>query len=150
MDLLERAKQKLEESKKVPDKEIFPDSQDEKILPEEITPGELQPELSKKVPKSNSGSKKPDMVFDASAEIDKKLDEKINERLLKLLKVGVIHELTIENLIDYIKTHKKKTKLYKLVDFFKPAEPADIERMFKYLYYTKVIGRTQDNWYYLK
>lgn len=160
------------------------DSQEKKTISNEIIPraalkkvtlGEddqkvAHAQLSKKVPKSNSSSKKiletsetlngeivvasqteliNQKIINFDLRIEKKFNE-FNERQLKLIRSGLEHELTIDNLIDYIKTHNKKTKLYKLVDFFKPAEPADIERMFKYLYQTKIIGRTQDNWYYLK
>lgn len=144
MDLLKRAKQKLGESKKVPEEKITPDNQEKKI-----TPGKkvVDPQLSKsKIAVKQTDSK----TISESELIDQKINEKINERLLKLLRIGVKHELTFENLENYIKTHEKKTKLYKLADYFAESKLYEIEKMLKYLYSTGVIGRDSNNWYYWK
>lgn len=88
-------------------------------------------------------------ISDIDLRIEKKFNE-FNERLLKLVNLGLKHELNIENLIKYIKSHKKKTKLYKLADYFSENNLVDIEKMLKYLYNTGVIKRYKNNWYGLK
>ncbi len=156
---------KLEDLKKVPDKEIFADSQDEKILPEDITPGDNDQKvsalkLSKKVPKIDSGSKNRIEDFGpTTGEIDRKIIEfdlriekkfnEFNERQLKLIKTGLKHELSLDNVRRYIKTHHKKTKMYKLADYFSDADLSEIEEMLMFLHSTGEIRRDKNNFWYL-
>ncbi|GAH91487.1 unnamed protein product, partial [marine sediment metagenome] len=39
--------------------------------------------------------------------IDNKINEIVNDRILKLVKLGLKHELTIENMIQYFKETKR-------------------------------------------
>lgn len=188
--LLEKALKMKKDSKKIPD------CQDDFFLPEEITPGDIDQikrrqatfenqkvhpgELSKKVPKSNCVSKKPDVGFDAknqvvgdgptireidqkSNEFNLKLEQKLleidlriekrfnefNERQLKLLRIGLKHEFTIENMMIYFK-EIKKTKLYELRRYFSDSSSFEIDKMLKYFYSTGVVIKDKDNWYSLK
>ena len=179
--LLDKALKMKEESKKTPD------SQDDKILPEEIfaersvkigktippeeiTPGDEDqkcaqahisksdhlvdqdvsaPKPSEKVPFSNDVSEKTEDAFgSSSALIDKSINEVVNERILKLLRIGITHEFTLENLKRYIITHNGKTKLYKLADYFADKDLSEIERGLKYFYSIGDVRRDSNNWYY--
>ena len=144
--LVDFSKYKIkEESKKIPD------SQEKK----KIIPGEIDQKVACARPEKNETKK---MRINAHFEnksmdpylIDQKITELINERLLKLAKIGLKHELTMENLLKYIKTHKGKTKLYKLADYFSEDNLSDIENMLKYLHFTGVIKKDKNNWYSLK
>ena len=61
MSLLEKALKKIEESKKTPDKEKIPDSQDEKIVPGEkkvsVSKPDLKPKKTKICPTCNKRNK---------------------------------------------------------------------------------------------
>ena len=147
--------------KNVPDKEISPDSQDEKITPEENDQKSAASQTEKKVLKSNfiveklPGEKKtkteknvdPHQI-DAQI-IDQKINELINERLLKLVKLGLKHELTFENMMQYFR-EVDKAKLYELKRFFSDSPGYKIEKMLKFLYTSGELKKDKDNWYSLK
>lgn len=125
-----------------------PEIQEEKILHKEKSSVD---EISKIISKSISVSKKPEMGFnlnDLDLRIEKKFND-FNERMLKLMNIGLKHELTIENMIQYFK-EIKKTKLYELRRYFSDSNSVEIERILKFLYTTGVISRDKDNWYSLR
>ncbi|MFW9972980.1 MAG: hypothetical protein ACFFDF_22535 [Candidatus Odinarchaeota archaeon] len=171
MDLLERAKQKLnesvegskasnEDSKKIPDsqeKKVTPGSEkDQKVAHPQ--PKKRSSQEENKSSKNNPGGHltnndnlsltEKTSTDIMSGIIDQKINELVNKRLLKLVKSGLKHELTIENLVKYIKTHNG-TKQYKLADYFE-ADIHEIERMIKYLHSSGVIKKDANNWYHLK
>lgn len=80
---------------------------------------------------------------------DQKINDVINERLLKLVKIGLKHELTIENMIRYFK-ETGKLKLYNLTRYFSDAKPKEIDKILSYLYKTGILSRDKNNWYSLK
>jgi len=155
MDLLERARQKLEESKKVFEEKNIAGEKDQKVAharPDRKTILDIK--NSKKNSKMGINAQfDPQLVDQKINEIDLKIEKKFNEfneRLLKLLNIGIKHELTIENLMMYLKTHERKTKLYKLADYFSEAKLLKIKKMLKYLHSTGVIKKDRNNWYSLK
>ncbi len=118
---------------------------------------------TEKVPKSINGSKNHVEGFGhttrTTGEIDKKIIEfdlriekkfnEFNERQLKLIKTGLKHELSLDNVRRYIKTHHKKTKMYKLADYFSDADLSEIEEMLMFLHSTGEIRRDKNNFWYL-
>lgn len=155
MDLLERARQKLEESKKVFEEKNIAGEKDQKVA--HARPDRkaiLDIKNSKRNSKMGINAQfDPQLVDQKINEIDLKIEKKFNEfneRLLKLLNIGIKHELTIENLMMYLKTHERKTKLYKLADYFSEAKLFEIKKMLKYLHSTGVIKKDRNNWYSLK
>jgi len=83
-------------------------------------------------------------ISDIDLRIEKKFNE-FNERLLKLVKSGLKHELTRDNLLKYIKTHKG-TKTYKLADFF-DANINKIEKIVKDFHSKGIIRKDKNNFY---
>lgn len=81
--------------------------------------------------------------------IDNKINEIVNDRILKLVKLGLKHELTIENLIQHFK-ETGKLKQYNLTRFFSDANPGEIDQMLKFLYTTKILRKDRNGWYRLK
>lgn len=81
--------------------------------------------------------------------IDQKLTEILNERILNLVKLGLKHELSMDNMIHYFK-EVKKSKLYELRRYFSDSTSFEINKMLQYLHSTGVIKRDSNNWYYLK
>ena len=81
--------------------------------------------------------------------IDQMIEQKINERLLKLVNIGLKHELSIENMLQYFR-EVAKTKLYELRRYFSDSTSAEIESILKYLYESGKITRDKNNWYSLK
>ena len=143
-------------NKKIPDVKITPGDKNQKVAqPEKKSTQDKKSSKNLKVRPALFENKSMDpqiidqKINEFELRIEKKFNE-LNERQLKLLRIGVKHELTFENLENYIKTHGKKTKLYKLADYFSESELYEIEKMLKYLYSTGVIGRDQNNWYYWK
>lgn len=129
-----------------------------KLPGKKITLGDIQkgahtqPE-KKDIPVTKRSKKYSKMDLNAQFDpqmIDQKINELVNERLLRLTKIGLKHELKLENLMSYIKTHGRKTKLYKLADYFSEAKLSEIENMLKYLHSTGVIKKDKNNWYSLK
>lgn len=121
------------------------DPQHKKVLKSDLTP---------KDPKTNSRSRARRKIEDQKLnEIDIKIDNKINEivndRILKLVKLGLKHELTIENMIQYFK-ETKRLKLYNLTRYFSDANPGKIDQMLQFLYTTKVLRKDRNGWYRLK
>lgn len=126
-----------------------PEDQDQ-----EITPGENDQKVA--IHSKKKDSKKSTLLHSAvqnsfvdSKKIDHKINELLNERLLKLVDLGLQHELTIENMIHYFK-QVNKSKLYELRRYFSDSSSYEIDRMLKYLYSTGVIKRDKNNWYSLK
>jgi len=122
----------------------IPDSQ------EKITPGENIQKVAKQNKKSSKRSTPTPSIsvqdsFDTSKKIDHKINELLNERLLKLVKSGLKHELTRDNLLKYIKTHKG-TKTYKLADFF-DANINKIEKIVKDFHSKGIIRKDKNNFY---
>ena len=123
---------------------------------DKITPGDSNQKGAhaqpKKVPKSNLTPKKPETQINRSIDlnmIDNKINNVVNDRILKLVKLGLKHELTIENLIQYFK-ETKRLKLYNLTRYFSDAKPSEIDQMLKFLYTTKVLRKDKNGWYWLK
>lgn len=81
--------------------------------------------------------------------IDQKINDKINERLLKLVGIGLKHELTLENLERYFK-ETGKLKLYNLTRYFSDATPRDIDIMLHYFHEIGKITKDKNGWYQLK
>lgn len=98
-------------------------------------------EISKK--KSSSGQEK------IEKDIDQSLNGIVNKRIMKLVKIGLKHELTIDNIFQYFR-EVNKTKLYELKRYFSDAKLSDIDDMLQYLYKTGVLTRDKNNWYSLK
>ncbi len=123
MDLLEKAlaKQKEQESKKVMQRPIIAS---EPVI-EEIK------------------------IKQTTGKIDDKINSIINERLLKLVKIGLKHELTIENIKEYFR-EVGKSKLYELRRYFSDSNLNNIKEMLDFLHKNKILIRDQNGWYYLK
>jgi len=142
-------------------------SLEKKESKDEITPEDNNRESAlahpKKVPKSDLTTKDPKTNSRSCArrkigdqklnEVDIKIDNKINgivnDRILKLVKLGLKHELTLENLIQYFK-ETGKLKQYNLTRFFSDANPGEIDQMLKFLHTTKVLRKDRNGWYRLK
>ena len=152
----EESKEGLED-KKIPDDKVRHGELSKNIIPGDQKLSELKmtpekPNLKAPVVGSEPTTDEDD-INQKLTEFDLKLEQKMNEfneMFLKRLNIGVKHELTIENVVRYIRTHQKRTKLYKLSDYFDPAPLSQIEDILKYLYSTGVIRRDSNNWYYLK
>ncbi len=110
---------------------------------------EITPKIKKTPKQLPKKSEIKNVVVDPKL-IDQKINELVNERLLKLVNLGLTHELTIENLKKYIRSHKNKTKLYKLSDYFSEAYLSEISEMLDFLLKTRVITRNKHGWYSLK
>jgi len=81
--------------------------------------------------------------------IDQKINEIVNERILKLVKIGIVHELTMENMINFFK-QTGKLKLYELKRFFSEASSNEIDGVLQYLYSSGILVRDKNKWYRLK
>jgi len=81
--------------------------------------------------------------------IDSKIDAVVNERILKLVQIGLKHELAIENMMQYFR-EINKTKLYELGRYFSDSNISEINDMLQYLHKTGVLTRDKNNWYSLK
>ena len=84
-----------------------------------------------------------------ATKIDTKIDALVNERILKLVQIGLKHELTIENMMQYFR-EVNKTKLYELKRYFSDSTISEIDNMLQYLYKSKVLTRDKNNWYSLQ
>ena len=102
-------------------------------------------------PKKADDFKLQQMQFDnkKAPDIDQKINEIVNERILKLVSIGLKHELTIENMTRYFR-ETRKLKLYNLVRYFSDANPGEVNEMLQYLHKTGILSRDQNNWYSLK
>lgn len=118
------------------------ESKKEKVLKTETTP-EKKKVHEKTLKKENSYQEK---IIEIT---DQKINDVINERVLKLVKIGLKHELTIENMIRYFK-ETGKLKLYNLTRYFSDAKPKEIDKILSYLYKTGILSRDKNNWYSLK
>lgn len=135
----------------VPDKENISDSQETKI-----TPGEkdqkIEPPQHKIRDATNLTPKKPEILGAQSIDvntIDNKINETINDRILKLVKIGLKHELTIENMMQYFR-EVERGKLYELRRYFSDSPGYKIEKVLKFLYVSGELKKDKDNWYSLK
>lgn len=124
----------------------FTDSK-ESITPEEVGPIKIETKIIKKENSNHYQEKKGDKKL--ISEIDQKIDSVVNERILKLVQIGLKHELTIDNMFQYFR-EINKTKLYELKRYFSDAKLSDIDDMLQYLYKTGVLTRDSNNWYSLK
>ena len=122
----------------------------------DIIPGDKknQKNPDKKVP--GPQPKKPDMAPRSAEsdnkripEIDHKINELVNERILKLVSIGMKHELTMETMMQYFR-EVNKTKLYELGRYFSDSKLSDIDDMLQEIYKKGVLIRDKDNWYRLK
>ena len=106
-----------------------------------------QPE---KVPKSDLTPKNQKTnINEIDIKIDNKINDVVNDRILRLVKLGLKHELTIENMIQYFK-ETRRLKLYNLTRYFSDAKPSEIENILKYLYSTGKLRKDKNGWYWLK
>jgi len=105
--------------------------------------------LEKKISKKTDVAPGATMDKKLIPDIDHKINEIVNERLLKLVSLGLKHELTIENMIQYFK-ETRKLKLYNLTRYFSDAKPGEVNNVLQYLYKTGVLTRDKNNWYSLK
>jgi len=131
---MERSKEKINE--------ISPGDNDQKVAPaqhEKEPKSDLSPEKTKKFGRPN---------IDVNI-IDDKINEVVNDRILKLMKLGLKHELTIDNMLQYFR-EVEMTKLYELKRYFSDSPGIKIEKMLKFLYTSGELKRDKNNWYSLK
>lgn len=123
MDLLEKAlaKQKEQLPKKIIQKPI-------------ITPEPVIQEIK---------------IKPTTGKIDDKINSIINERIIELVKIGLKHELTIENMKQYF-GEVGKSKLYELKRYFSDSKLSDISEMLEFLYKNGTLVRDRNGWYHLK
>jgi hypothetical protein len=131
-------------------------SLEKKESKDEITPEDNNQKVVhvqyKKASKPNLKPKKLKTQINRSVDlnmIDNKINGIVNDRILKLVKLGLKHELTIENMIQYFK-ETKRLKLYNLTRYFSDAKPSEIENILKYLYNTEKLRKDKNGWYWLK
>lgn len=159
--LLEKALKKIEESKSDPNLDLVPKENaipDEKgKISKEITPGVKTPKKvsiprHENVPESDLKPKEPKISISSSIEdniIDNKINEIVNDRILQLVKLGLKHELTIDNMIQYFR-EVEMAKLYELKRYFSDSPGYKIEKMLKFLYTSGELKKDKNNWYSLK
>jgi len=82
------------------------------------------------------------------SDIDQSLNGIVNQRIMKLVKIGLKHELTIENMMQYFR-EVNKTKLYELKRYFSDSQLSDISNMLQYLFKSGALTRDVNNWYSL-
>ena len=82
------------------------------------------------------------------SDIDQSLNGIVNKRIMKLVKIGLKHELTIENMMQYFR-EVNKTKLYELKRYFSDSQLSDISNMLQYLFKSGALTRDVNNWYSL-
>lgn len=68
---------------------------------------------------------------------DEKIRNPINERLIKIVKIGLRHELTPKNVTQYFK-EVGKSKLYELRRYFSDSNASEIEQMIKFFLHNKI------------
>ena len=81
--------------------------------------------------------------------IDRKLTNIINERLLKLVSIGLAHELSIENMIQYFKG-VETSKLYELKRYFSDSNLIKIKEILDFLHNDGTLVKHANGWYGLK
>lgn len=91
---------------------------------------------------------KPEPVIQ-EIKIDNKINSIVNKRIMELVKIGLKHELNIENIKQYFK-EIGKSKLYELKRFFSDSKLSDISEMLDFLYKNKTLTKDKNGWYYLK
>lgn len=74
-----------------------------------------------------------------------KINEQMNSRLLKLVEIGVEHELTLENLERHLK-EVRKTKLYELQRHFSQYRNTEIERLVNILIKEGKLKKDTNRW----
>lgn len=80
--------------------------------------------------------------------IDSNINALVNERFLKLVQIGLKHELTIENMMQYFR-EVNKSKLYELKRYFSYSQLSDISDILQYLFKQGILTRDVNNWYSL-
>ena len=122
----------------------------------EITPGDLDQKVAharhEKVPKSDLSPKDSKTRVNSPIDvntIDNKINETINDRILKLVKIGLKHELTIDNMLQYFR-EVEMAKLYELKRYFSDSSGYKIDQMLKFLYTSGELKKDKNNWYSLK
>ena len=137
--------------KKTEEIKIQPDSQEKKIALGDNN--QKSPALeNKKAQKSNLMPEKPQIQSAQSIEmnmIDNKINETVNDRILKLVKLGLKHELTIDNMLQYFR-EVEMAKLYELKRYFSDSPGYKIDKMLKFLYTSGELKKDKNNWYSLK
>lgn len=81
--------------------------------------------------------------------INVEISNLINKRLLKLVKIGLKHELSIENFKQYFR-EIGKSKLYELRRYFSDSNLKDIKEMLDFLYKNGTLVRDRNGWYSIK
>jgi len=66
-----------------------------------------------------------------------------------LVKIGLKHELSIENMIQYFK-EVLKSKLYELKRYFSDSNLNEIKEMLDFLHKNGTLIKNKDGWYSLK
>jgi len=82
-------------------------------------------------------------------DIDRKITSIINDRLLKLVSIGLRHELTIDNMIRYFK-EVEKSKLYELKRYFSDSKLTEISKILDFLHKNGTLIKDKNGWYGLK
>lgn len=134
MDLLEQLDQAMQESNSEPEPIETKPKPEPKIIP-------------KSTPKKKEGSAGITKTTRVKAISNTELNEKL-EKVLKLAELGKSHELTVENMINFIKM-KKTIKPYELRWYFDAYDSNKIEKMLKLLFNKKIVRRNNTKWYLL-
>ena len=88
-------------------------------------------------------------IKQTTGNIDDKINSIVNERIIKLVKIGLKHELNIENMKQYFK-EIGKSKLYELKRYFSDSKLSDISEMLEFLYKNKTLIRDKNGWFSIK
>ena len=116
----------------------------------ELLPINVISQHKKKISKIHENTSKTNVTQEKlSQNIDQKLNDIVNERILKLIKIGLNHELTMDNLLQLFK-EQSKLKLYNLTRYFSTAKPIEVETMLKYLFTSNMIKKDKNGWYSLR
>ena len=113
------------------------------LIKERLEQKESEGKKEKKIPES-----KIDTKIDDTTKIDTKIDALVNERIIKLVKIGLKHELTIETMKQYFR-EVNKSKLYELKRYFSDSQLSEISNMLQYLFKQGILTRDVNNWYSL-
>lgn len=115
---------------------------------EEKGPAIKKEPSQRKTPAKTTETNKIDTNIKAT-KIDSDITALVNERILKLVQIGLKHELTIENMMQYFR-EVNKSKLYELKRYFSDSQLSDISDMLQYLFKQDLLKRDVNNWYSLK
>ena len=112
---------------------------EEKVPATEKKPSQKKTHKPIKTPETNKTETK----------IDSDINALVNERILRLVQIGLKHELTIENMMQYFR-EVNKSKLYELKRYFSDSQLSDISDMLQYLFKQKILKRDVNKLYSLK